>query len=167
MKKLFENTTSYSLEEYEKFLQFHNKKYNFGYIFYTLFFLMMFIICTVITICNGYWLYSVLFFIISFCFLFWRIFYPYHIVRKETDSNKIKNELKNTYSFYNNCMILKNDEANIKLRYYRFYKVFETEDNFYLYIDKIHSFIISKNGFSLGTPEDFSKFINKKWFFNI
>ena len=44
----------------------------------------------------------------------------------------------------------------------RLFKVFETKDYFYLYIDDENAVLVSKNGFKLGTAEEFSEFIKKK-----
>ena len=52
-----------------------------------------------------------------------------------------------------------------KVRYFKLYKIFETTDFFYLYIDKEHAFLIDKNGFTFGSAEEFSKFIHKKCLF--
>ena len=44
-------------------------------------------------------------------------------------------------------------------------KVFETKDYFYLYLDEDTAFLVSKSGFKIGTPKDFSEFIKKKCIF--
>ena len=42
------------------------------------------------------------------------------------------------------------------------HKVYETSDFFYLYVTRENAFLISKNTFSLGNKEDFSKFLKNK-----
>ena len=55
--------------------------------------------------------------------------------------------------------------GNLKFNYYKLYKVFETEHYFYLYINKNYSFVLSKDGFNIGSSKDFYKFIKRKiWY---
>lgn len=75
--------------------------------------------------------------------------------------------MKNTYVFYDKYMQIINSSNNIKLNYYKLYKVFETKNYFYLYINKNYSFVLSKDGFSIGNPDDFYKFIKKKTWYKI
>ena len=42
------------------------------------------------------------------------------------------------------------------------YKIFETNEFFYLYLDSRHSLILDKSGFTKGTPTEFKDFIKKK-----
>ena len=42
------------------------------------------------------------------------------------------------------------------------HKIYETPDFFYLYITRENAFLVSKDSFSLGTKEDFSKFLKNK-----
>lgn len=165
MNKLFENTTTYNSMEYRKFVEFHNKKYGFKNDLYTLFILFLIIFCMVLQFSYGNTYLGYLFLIIAIGFICYRIFYPYFFVKKEAKSDKVQKHLTNTYSFYYNYMEIKNKNDFIKLKYYRLYKIFETADNFYLYMNKNYSFVISKSGFSVGKSEDFYKFIKKKlWF---
>lgn len=165
MDKLFENTTTYNSIEYRKFVEFHNKKYGFRTDFYTLFILFLIIFCMVLQFSYGNTTLGCLFIIIAIGFICYRVFYPYFFVKKEAKSDKVKKQLTNTYSFYDNYMEIKNKNDFIKLKYYKLYRIFETSDNFYLYMNKNYSFVISKSGFSIGKHEDFYKFIKKKlWF---
>ena len=52
-----------------------------------------------------------------------------------------------------------------RVYYFKLHKVFETKDYFYLYLDEDTAFLVSKSGFKLGTPKDFSEFIKKKCIF--
>lgn len=167
MNKLFENTTTYNSTEYRKFLEFHNKKYSFKYNLYTLFILFLLIFCMILQFMNSNINLGCLFLTVAICFLAYRIFRPYFFVKKESNSDKVKKQLTNTYSFYDKYMEIKNRNDFIKLKYYRLYKIFETDDSFYLYMNKDYSFVLSKNGFSIGKQEDFYKFIKKKLWFRI
>ena len=46
--------------------------------------------------------------------------------------------------------------------YFKLYKVFETKDYFYLYVNEENAVLVSKNGFKLGSAEEFTAFIKKK-----
>lgn len=165
MEKLFENITTYNIDEYKKFVKFHNKKYNLNYNLYTLFVLFLIMFCTVSSFSSKNTKLGILFIIIAICFIIYRILHPYLFVKKEATSEKIGKELTNTYTFYEDYFRIKNNKQTIKLKYHKLYKIFETKDNFYLYINKNHSFVLSKNTFTIGKVSDFYGFIKKKlWF---
>ena len=75
--------------------------------------------------------------------------------------------MKNTYSFYDKYMEIKNTDDIIKFNYYKLYKFFETENYFYLYINKNYSFVLTKTGFSIGDSNDFCKFMKKKLWYKL
>ena len=49
--------------------------------------------------------------------------------------------------------------------YWQLKRVFETEDKFYLYLDKTDAFILDKQGFEIGKVDDFREFIKRKCIF--
>ena len=98
-------------------------------------------------------------------FILWRLFRPVYEVKKEYQSKKIADEQTFIFKFYENCFVITNKLQYSKVRYFKLYKIFETTDFFYLYIDKEHAFLIDKNGFTFGSAEEFSKFIHKKCLF--
>lgn len=167
MEKLFENTTTYTKDVYAEFVQFHNQKYNLKYNLYTLFVLALIVFCMVLQFLYDNIGLGILFVIFMGVFLFWRVFHPYFFVKKEANSSKVKNQMKNTYSFYDRYLEIKNSTDDVKLPYFKLYKVFETENYFYLYINKNYSFVLSKDGFSIGNAEDFYGFIKKKTWYKI
>ncbi len=167
MEKLFENTTTYNIDVYKEFVNFHNKKYNMKYNLYTLFMLFLIIFCMVLQFRYANIFLGICFVFIMGIFLFWRVFHPTFFVKKEASSSKVKNQMKNTYSFYDKYMTIKNSKDNIKLNYYKLYKVFETENYFYLYINKNYSFVLAKDTFSVGDPNEFYKFMKKKLWYKI
>lgn len=167
MEKLFENTTTYNIDVYKEFVNFHNRKYNMKYHSYTLFTLMLIVFCMVLQFKYENFLLGTSFVLLMIVFLTWRVFHPTFFVKKEANSSKVKNQMKNTYSFYDKYMTIKNSKDDIKLNYYKLYKVFETENYFYLYINKNYSFVLSKDTFSVGNPNKFYKFIKKKLWYRI
>ena len=78
--------------------------------------------------------------------------------------NHIQAALNNKLEIVGLCD-LKKEKINSKIIYWKLYKIFENEDYFYLYLDKTHAFLLSKQGFDIGTPEEFREFIKKKCIF--
>ena len=95
-------------------------------------------------------------------FILWRILHPVSEVSKEYKSDKIQKEKKYTFKFYEKFFTIEDFKEILKMRYYKLYKVFETADFFYLYIDKTHSFLIDKSKFKNDKSAEFSTFIKKK-----
>lgn len=162
LKLLFKNTTQYTKGIYEEFLAFHNKKYRFTYIAYTTI-VVAFILFTLILQIK-YRNYSIA--ILLCCgltfFVLWRFFRPVSEVTKDYKSDKIQKEQKFTFKFYDKFFITEDDKEYSRIKYYELYRVFETADFFYLYIDKTHSFLVDKSKFKKDNPSEFSKFIKKK-----
>lgn len=167
MEKLFENTTTYTPEVYNDFVIFHNQKYSLKYHLYTLFILFLIVFCMVLQFLYGNIALGILFVFAMVLFLVWRVFHPTFFVKKEAKSDKVQKQMKNTYSFYDKYMTIKNSKDNIKLGYYKLYKVFENDDYFYLYINKNYSFVLAKDTFSIGNSNEFYKFIKKKLWYKI
>lgn len=166
LKLLFENTTKYNKKIYDEFLIFHNKKYKFSHITYTvsvialiLFYLILQIkyhnLSIAILLCCG----------LTF-FIFWRLLHPVFEITKEYKSDKIQKEKEYTFKFYNKFFTVEDDKEISEIKYYNLYKIFETFDFFYIYIDKKHAFLIDKTQFKNNTPHSFSDFIKKKCWWN-
>lgn len=165
MNSLFKNITTYSPELYQEFQSFHHNKYSFSYQFYTLFIMVLLLFCAIVNFSGNNMVLGLFFLLIFSCFIGWRFLYPSFLVRKESTSKKITTKMKNTFSFYKNYIHIRNKEGAFRFYYYRLYRVFETKNYFYLYYNKNHSFVLSKDGFCLGTSEDFATFIHKKALF--
>lgn len=162
MNILFKNTTSYSLEEYKNFIEFHGSKYNLKYNLYTLFILIVLIFCMVLQFCYANIGLGILFVVALGAFLFYRVFHPLFFIKKEASSKKITNKMTNTYTFYDSFVKITNAKSSAELKYRKFYKIYETKDKFYLYLDKNHSYILDKNNFTIGNPSEFYAFIKSK-----
>lgn len=164
MKKqlLFKNTTQYSKRVYDQFTRFHNKKFSLSYDLFTVFILILLIYCLIITIINKVIFVSILFAIVLVSFLFYRILSPMFFYKKEVTKKAITKEKTFKFYFYNNYFKIRDNLDYDTIHYFRLYKVFETNDFFYLYFDKKYSFIVDKAGFTQGTAKEFSKFIKDK-----
>lgn len=161
MKPLFKNITKYNKKNYEQFLEFHNKKYSFSYNFYTITMIILLIYCIIFNIIQKNFSMFLLFLVLLIIFLFTRIYLPikrYQKTQKQIAKNKENNF---TFSFYDLYFTIN----KTTFYYLKLYKVFETNDYFYLYINEDYAALVSKNGFKVGTAEEFSKFIKKKCLF--
>ena len=162
MEIRFENITAYNLQEYKKFVNFHSEKNNLKYYLYTLFISILLIFCMVMQFSYGKILLGICFIFVFVIFLCYRFLHPLYLVKKEASSKKVQKQMKNTYTFYDDFVTIFNGETKVKLRYSKFYKIYEEGDRFYLYLDKTHSYVLLKNSFSIGKPEDFYGFMKKK-----
>ncbi len=166
MEIIFRNTTTYNLEEYKKFLQFHNRKYNTRYYSYTLFIVLLLSFCIVLQFRYQNTTLGILFVLILLCFIFYRTFYPIFFVKKEANSKKITKQMTNTYVFYDKYVLIRNKSHTINLKYSKFYKIFETKNCFYLYLNKNYAFVLNKNNFDIGDKSQFYDFVKSKIWFN-
>ena len=161
MKPLFTNTTKYNKNNYEQFLEFHNKKFSFSYNFYTIIMTVLLIICMILNILEKNILFILMFLGILIVFLLYRLYFPLKRLQKTQKQYQKNKELVCEYSFYKWYFTL-NDKT---FYYFKLYKVFETKDYFYLYINDEHAALVSKNSFKTGNQKDFTEFIKKKCLF--
>lgn len=162
LKILFKNETKYNKEIYENFLNFHNKKFHFKYTLYTAAIIMLLIFCLSLQVKYHNYTLAILFGIFLSAFFLWRFLHPFSTVQKELKSKKIENEKVFNFIFYEDKIKIRDNQNYNVISYYKLYKIFETENFFYLYIDKTHSFVLNKHGFLIGNSNDFSTFIKKK-----
>lgn len=162
MKPLFENKTTLSRDIYIELLDFQQKKFGLRYTVSTAIFALLFILLISFLFANHYFAHGLIIFIIFACFLAYQFIQPTRKNTKEFHSDKVQNNLVNTYSFYENYFVVKNKIGKDKISYYKLYRVFEIENYFYLYLDKINILVLDKSGFLLGTAQDFKKFIKRK-----
>lgn len=165
MKVLFKNKTKYSKETYYKFIKFHNIKYGFKYKFYTILIIILLIYCAILTFSKNVWGLGITFTLITILFTLYRFFEPISLIKKELKSKAISKEKTFIFKFYENYFKIVDGMEYTQVSYLKLKKVFELNDFFYLYIDKSHAFLISKNGFTYKTAEEFSNFIKRKcWY---
>lgn len=155
---LFKNITKYNSKNYNQFIDFHNKKFAFSNNFYTIIMTILLIYCIILNIKKSNILFIFLFIVLLIVFLLYQLYLPMkRYQKKQKELAKIK-ESHYTFSFYNFYFLL---EKKV-IYYFKLYKVFETKDYFYLYIDPDYAMLVSKNGFEIGSLDDFRKFIKKK-----
>ena len=164
LKALFKNKTTYSKEIYDRFLEFHRNKFGFKYKLYNIIVIGIILACIVYSV--GYKAYttSVVFCIILVIFIIWRFLKPVAEVAKDYNSDKVKKSTIYTFNFYDKYFTVQDKKTVSKIKYYKLYRLFQTKDFFYLYIDKSHAFLIDKSGFFKGNSADFYKFIKTRNF---
>lgn len=160
MKILFKNTTKYTKENYNAFIEFHQNKYGvktlikIGLIFLCLIYIVF------LNIIEGNWK------LILILLVFGGLIYIFNNLRiqKQTNNNKkmIKKQREFTFFFYEKYIKIKCGRKFDRLKYFELHKIFETKEYFFLYTDEEHSLIISKDGFQIGTSEQFAEFIKRK-----
>lgn len=158
MKILFKNNTNYTKENYNAFIEFHKNKYGIK----TLLKLAVIILCVcyimIINIINrNYKALLAIVLIVLFLYLYNKI-----SAQRENNNNKKNNRRKFSFYFYERYIKIKCGKKFDRIIYLNIHKVFETDKYFFLYTDENHSLILNKEGFEIGTPEEFSKFIKKK-----
>lgn len=160
MKVLYENITEYDKREMDKFQAFHEKKSK-PYMIYLLFLLVLLIILLIINIVIGNWRW-----LLGSTILFGILYYYYRYYRADrgkANNMKIKNK-KFIFDFYDKQIRITDAYANqySTTNYFEIERVYETEENFYLYLSQQYSYIINKNNFNIGKLNDFRDFIKKK-----
>ena len=162
MKLLFKNTTQLTEELYFEFLAFHESKENRKYTFTNVLFILLFLFCMFTTFQSNQINLFAIFSIGFIIFLGFRFVYPTYVVQKEKNSPKIQQEYTNTFYFYETYFVVHTVNQKTSYRYMQLHHVLQTEDCFYLYLDEHYAFIVKKDGFSVGTLDDFSTFLHKK-----
>lgn len=165
MKLLFKNKTKYTKQVYKEFVEFHNDKYHLSYFLFNICIVFLVLFCIILQLKYKYYNLAIIFCIVLTVFALWRFFHPISVVKKEIKSDKIQNEKEFTFKFYDKYFKIKDKLQMDTIKYYKLYKVYETNTFFYLYIDRTHAFLLNKDNFITGNPIDFSKFIKKKcWY---
>ena len=167
MEILFKNKTKYTKEIYQKYLQFHQNKFGMKYKFITILSILLLSFCFIINLKYLNYDTAFIFIIILILFFIYRFFYPTKKIQKELKTEKFEKEKEFTFVFYDKFFIISNKKDSEKIKYWKLYKVYETEEFFYLYIDKNHAFLIDKSSFSTGATSEFLKFLKKKIWYKI
>lgn len=160
MNPLFKNTTKYTEKSYQQFVNFHSNKFNLSYNSYTIIMIILIIYCIFYSIVQKTFLLSLLFIAMLIGYIIIRIYIPIRNYTKTKDKYENKSSYF-TFNFYK--FFFEIDKTRVY--YFKLHKVFETQDYFYLYLDEDTAFLVSKSGFKIGTPKDFSEFIKKKCMF--
>ena len=162
MKVLFKNKTQYTKQTYQKYLNFHQNKFNLRYRFTTIVIMLLLSFCMIMNFKYKNYPTAFLVFICLLIFIYWQFFHPQKVIDKEIKTDKFENEEFFIFTFYEQYFIITNKSIKQKLKYRHLAKIFETDDFFYLYVNKDHAFLLEKSGFSIGDTTKFLKFLKKK-----
>ena len=158
MKPLFKNTTIYNSKIYNEFMKFHDDKFGFSYNAYNIIMICLLLYCVIFSLINKEFMVFVLFLAMLIFLILFRIYIPLKRHQNEEKKYSKNKQSKVSFSFYNYYFKI----GKKFVYYYKLYKIFETKDYFYLYLDEQNAFLVSKTGFTVGTSEDFGDFIKKK-----
>ena len=166
MKVLYKNKTKYTKETYAKYLQFHQNKFGTKYRFITILIILLlcFFIITNFKYANKTTGFILLLALLVFCL--YRFFQPINLVKKELKTEKFEKEKEFTFKFYEKYFTISDSNNFEKIKYWKLYKIYETNDFFYLYINKDHAFLLEKNTFTKGDISTFYIFVKRKRKFN-
>ena len=167
MKILYKNKTKYTKEVYAKYLQFHQNKFGNKYTFSTVVTILLLCFCIITNLQYYHKSIAFILLITLIIFCFYRFYHPIKLVKQELKTEKFKNEIEFTFKFYNKFFTIFDSKNLEKVQYWKLHKIYETEDFFYLYIDKNHAFLLDKNTFTRGDTSEFLKFIKRKIWFKI
>ncbi len=130
------------------------------------------IVCIVILMLSGIFLIAldrvvngIFYMCIAAFFIVFTIMLPHIQSKKVYRSDNLLNQdgLHNEFLFYENELEVINQFSNTKLEYEKIYQAYETNDYFYLFMNKIQTFIVEKSGFeSTGDMEKFRELIKEK-----
>lgn len=156
MKVLFKNTTKYTKENTNNFVEFHSNKYGKKELTRIILFGICILYILIFNIVYKNW-----FFVLGAIGI-GAIIYFIEKYKKEKKNNSKKGVKEFTFYFYEKHIKIKHKRNFERLKYFQLHKIFETEKYFFLYLDEKSSLILNKEGFEIGTPKDFSKFIKSK-----
>lgn len=158
MKILFKNTTKYDKENRENFVNFHKHKYGTKELINGILLVAAISYIIIFNLMNINW-YSLLIFV-PLCIL---IYFINKYVTKKNKQKKNKQKNKEfSFFFYERHMKIKCKRQFERMTYFEIKKIFETDENFFLYTDDTHSLILDKDGFEIGNEKDFAEFIKRK-----
>ena len=163
MNIIFKNTTKYTQEKYAEFLKFHDSKYGIQYRILTIIvsIIILYMVASNIVAKNMTLVYIL--FIAFVVFLFYRYFSQEKIVKNEIKGETLQKQKEYTFTFFEKEFEVKEGLKRQRVQYNQIYRVFESEEFFYMYTDKNHSLMLSKSGFEIGNSVDFADSMKKKY----
>lgn len=156
MKILFKNTTKYDKENCNNFIMFHNNKYGRKELIQGILVALFAIYVLIFNIVYKNWAFIII--LLLLCALVYLI----NKYKSEKNKNKKEKVKEFTFYFYEKYIKIKYKRQFERVRYFEIKKVFETNENFFLYMDEKSSLILDKDKFEIGTSKEFSQFIRRK-----
>lgn len=185
MDILFTNKTKNSKKIYDEFLVFHHKTFKLKFWFKTTIVTILLIYILVINLMNNTFmtrLVAICIFLSLIIYLFFKVFKPIKDVEKDYKSSTIQKEEFQIYNFYEKHMTIQKlnislkdtnevenainvNEPNSQIitkKYSNLYKIYETKNFYYFYLNFYRVYIIDKQTFINSSANDFSNYFNKK-----
>lgn len=156
MKILFKNTTKYTKENCNNFIQFHSNKYGKKELLKIILFAICILYILIFNIIYKNWI------LVLGAVLLSGVIYLIEKNKSEKKAKKREKVKEFTFYFYEKHIKIKCRRQFERLKYFNIHKIFETDEYFFLYLNEKSSLILSKDGFEVGTPKQFSKFIKNK-----
>ena len=72
--------------------------------------------------------------------------------------NRVSGMLETRMAFYGDRMAWETDQSAGEIYYSQFVKAFETREGYYLYIARQQAYVLGRDGFTRGDPEEFRSF---------
>lgn len=145
MKILFKNTTEYNRENYNEFIKLHQEKFGIK----TIIKIVIIGLCLLYIIIMNL-LYKnletagIILIVVGIIYSLYKM----QISRQVKDTKKnIKGKKKFTFYFYEKYIKVKCGRKFERILYFELYKIFQTDEYFFLYTDEDHSLILSKTRF--------------------
>ena len=158
MKILFKNTTKYDKENKQNFINFHKNKYGRKELIRAVFIAICILYILIFNLIYANWKFILMLVPIGIILYFIN---KYFLTKTKEKEKKQKNK-EFTFFFYERQIKIKCKRQFERMNYFEIKRIFETEENFFLYVDDTHSLILNKNGFEVGSSKEFAEFIKKK-----
>jgi len=156
MKVLFKNTTKYTKENCENFVEFHSNKYGKKELLKMMLLGICILYILIFNIIYKNWI------LVLAAIVLAGIIYLMEKNKSEKKAKKKEKVKEFTFYFYEKHIKIKYKKDFERLKYFNLHKIFETDEYFFLYLDEKSSLILNKEGFEVGTAKGFSKFIKSK-----
>lgn len=158
MKILFKNTTKYNKENRDNFMNFHLNKYGKKELIRAILILIAITYIVIFNIINFNWKLLLILVLIGILLYF----INKQLQMKIKEKNKKQKNKEYTFFFYERYIKIRFRRQFERMNYFELKKIYETDENFFLYVDEKNSLILDKDGFSIGTAKEFSDFIKRK-----
>lgn len=102
--------------------------------------------------------------VLCFLILLFIIFFPFMIIKKLEDNEKILNngKIEKTSILFDEKIIMDEGKVHLEFEYSQIKKIKQTKNLIALMINKESAILVNKNGFIKGNNDDFMKFIKEK-----
>ena len=166
MELKFKNITKCSKEIYNEFLTFHSKKFAFKEKIQLLFIVFVIAYMIVFNIkFKNFTFVVVAVILLLIGFFAYKVYRRENVPKKQLKTSKVINKEEVIYKFYNLYMETIYNKKRDRIWYFKLYKVYQDNNNFYFYVDETHALLMDKKSFVVGNLAEFKKFISKRCLF--